>query len=244
MYVLGAGAAVGRALPSNSWSALRPFCGTVAGLHFTNADLGLFAFQYGLELLDLRRWRTPAGPDLLSEAVLAARANYLFCRHAAARFATYHLYWGLSAGDGPSLPPRPEKYRPYGPSRPLDGTAHLTATLASTAYTPALVLENLHRADRHRALGARGRYGFSPVNLDGHWVGRDMVGIDAGAAVLALDNFFMEDRIRRVFTSISCVARGFERLGFTLPEPEPAPVGTDLTESGRGGEFADMAACA
>src|SRR5262249_1778889 len=77
MYVLGPGAAAGRALSPDSWCSLRPFCGTVAGLHFTNADLGLFAFQYGLELLDLRHWRPPTPPDLLAEAVLASRANYL-----------------------------------------------------------------------------------------------------------------------------------------------------------------------
>ena len=36
-------------------AALRTFHGTVAGFHFNNSDLGLFVFQYGLDLLDLRR---------------------------------------------------------------------------------------------------------------------------------------------------------------------------------------------
>jgi hypothetical protein len=216
MYVLGAGAAPGRELSPGLWTALRCFCGTVAGLYFTNADLGLFAFQYGLDLLDLGHWRPPAPPDLMAEGTLAARANYLFCRHAAGRFATYHLYWGLSDGDAPGIPPQHDAYRSYGPGRPLDGTAHLTATLASVAHAPELVLHNLYRADRHTALGARGRYGFSPVNLDHHWVGRDMVGIDAGAAVLAVDNYLMDDRVRRVFGTVPCVVRGFERLGFTI----------------------------
>jgi hypothetical protein len=47
-----------------------------------------------------------------------------------------------------------------------------------------------------------------------------MVGIDAGAAVLALDNHLMADRVRTVFQGLSCVRRGMERLGFS-PEDDP-----------------------
>ena len=74
---------------------------------------------------------------------------------------------------------------------------------------------------RDRSLTVRGRYGFSNVNLDRNWVGRDMVGIDAGALVLALDNFLAGDRVRAVFHDLPCVAAGCERLGFA---PRPVPV--------------------
>jgi hypothetical protein len=215
MYVLAAGAAEGRALSAASWSALRPCYGTVAGLRFNNADLGLFVFQYGLDLLDLRRWRPPGGVDLWAEAGVAARANRRACRGAAARFTTYRRFWGLSAGDGPGEFSTPDTYRVYSPAGLIDGTAHLTASLASVAHCPEAVLENLHEAAHDRQLGARGRYGLSNVNLDHHWVGRDMVGIDAGATVLALDNYLMADRTRTVFQGLPCVRRGMERLGFT-----------------------------
>jgi hypothetical protein len=56
------------------------------------------------------------------------------------------------------------------------------------------VLENLQQALCDRALGACGRYRLSSVNLDRGWVGPDMIGIDAGAAVLALDNLFTAGR--------------------------------------------------
>ena len=49
-----------------------------------------------------------------------------------------------------------------------------------------------------------------------------MVGIDAGAAVLALDNYLMADRARSVFHGLPCVRRGMERLGFTRLNPRPA----------------------
>jgi hypothetical protein len=214
MYVLGAGAAPARALPAKSWTTLRPFYGTVAGLRFNNADLGLFAFQYGLDLLDLTHWRPPGEVDLAAEARVATRANYLVCQANADRFITYRRFWGLSDGDGPGDSPGTNTYRDYGPGRHMDGTAHLSATLASIAHAPGEVLENLRRADRDPGPKVHGRYGFSPINLDRNWIGSDMVGIDAGAAVLAVDNYLMENRVRRVFHGLPCVMRALERLGF------------------------------
>jgi hypothetical protein len=148
---------------------------------------------------------------------------YRYCKQQADHFQTYRLFWGLSNGDGPGDSPQRDSYRTRGPHDPIDGTAQLTATLAAVAHAPAKVMENLEKAERDRTLGARGRYGFSPVNLDHHWVGLDMVGIDAGAAVLALDNYLMNNRVRRVFHALPCVRRGLERLGFTSVEKVAPP---------------------
>ncbi len=225
MYVLASGAAEGRALPAAAWTALQPFYGTVAGLRFNSADLGLFVFQYGLDLLDLQQWRAPGEIDLLAEARTATCANQRFCRGAATDFATYRRFWGLSPGDGPGDSPVHDIYRCYAPSGPVDGTAHLTATLASVAHDPQSVLQNLLEGQHDRQLRARGRYGFSNINVDRCWVSQDMVGIDVGAAVLALDNFLMHNRIRRVFQDLPCVRRGLERLGFT-----PLSAGADTDD--------------
>ena len=214
MYVLAAGAADGQALSEASWQALLPYYGTVAGLRFNNADLGLFVFQYGLDLLDLAAWRPPGEVDLEVEAAVAAEANRRACRQRAHAFCTYRRFWGLSAGDGPGAGGARLAYRCHSPAGPIDGTAHLTATLASAARHPAAVLENVQQALRDRALGACGRYGLSSVNLDRGWVGPDMIGIDAGAAVLALDNLLMAGRVRAVFHRVGCVRAGCERLGF------------------------------
>jgi hypothetical protein len=219
MYVLAAGAAEGRAVSATAWTVLQPFYGTMAGLRFNNADLGLFVFQYGLDLLDLQRWRPPGTVDLLAEARVATLANRLVCEKAAGDFVTYRRFWGLSAGDGPADPPAPDAYRCYAPSCPLDGTAHLMATLASVAHDAPAVLENLRQAEHERTLPIQGRYGFSNVNLDRRWVSRDVVGIDAGAAVLALDNYMVDNRVRGVFQELPCVRRGLERLGFVPVNP-------------------------
>jgi hypothetical protein len=215
MYVMAAGSTEGQAVPAASWSSLKPFYGTVAGRRFNNADLGLFVFQYGLDLLDLKTWTAPGSVDLRTEARTAAEANYLACREASANFVTYQSYWGLSAGDGPGNELGQDIYRCYAPWGPVDGTAHLTATLASVAHYPSAVMHNLRQAETDDRLVTRGRYGFSNVNMDRNWVAKDMVGIDAGAAVLALDNFLAQDRVRTVFHSLPCVANGLLRLGFS-----------------------------
>ncbi len=217
MYVLGAGAAPERAIPPKAWSALKPFYGTVAGLRFNNADLGLFTFEYGLDLLDLRCWRRPArwiwrpkqssprGPTTysvkrkppISPPIAASGACPTETGRATRRSAT-------RTGRGPG--------------KPIDGTAQIIDTLAAVANAPDEVMENLHRADSDTELGSRGRYGFSPVNLDHGWVGQSIVGIDAGAAVMAVDNYLFSNRVRRVFHSLPCVRQGMQRLGFTQLE--------------------------
>jgi hypothetical protein len=214
MYVLAAGADDRRAVPGESWMALGPFYGEVAGHRFNNADQGLFVFQYGLDLLDLRRWRSPNGLDLMAEASIATLANRDACLARADEFRTYRHHWGLSAGDGPCPALGRDAYNDFSPAKPLDGTAHLTASLASVAHQPDPVLENIRSALASRRPSPLGRYGLSCINDDRGWVARDMVGIDSGAVALALDNVLVEDRVRAVFHELPCVRRGLERLGF------------------------------
>ena len=213
LYVLASGADEGRSIPEDAWTTLRPFYGEAAGLRFHSADLGLFVFQYGLDLLDLRRWLPPSGPDLMAEATVATAANRETCRSLAGEYRTYRRHWGLSAGDGPGPADGRDAYQGYSPAGPIDGTAHLTASLASVEHAPGEVIDNLKATDPSRS-SPLGRYGFSCVNDDRRWRGPDMVGIDAGAAVLALDNVLMDGRVRAAFHQHRSVDRGLTRLGF------------------------------
>ena len=215
LYVLAAGAGEGRAWPASSWPALRPHYGEVAGHRFNNADLGLFVFQYGLDLIDPREGPIGEDLDLMREAAVATAANRDACRGSARVFRTYRQFWGLSAGDGPGPSPTRTAYRAYSPTGPIDGTAQLMAALASIAHDPDAVFANLHAARSQRAHAPLGRYGLSNINLDRRWVGHDMVGIDAGAAVLALENALEGDRVRRIFHGLPSVRRGLARLGMT-----------------------------
>jgi hypothetical protein len=222
MYVLAAGAHASRTVSASAWQALRPFYGSVAGLRFNNADLGLFVFQYGLDLLDLHGQLTPGGVDLHAEAAVASEANLRACRTLAGQYRTYARYWGLSAGDGPAGPPEGFAYRCYAPGRLIDGTAHLTAALASLSHVPGAVFDNLGQAGAEQTLRPHGRYGLSSINLDRAWVARDMVGIDAGAAVMAVDNCLMAGRVRAVFHRLPFVQRGLCRLGLSRLFPAAA----------------------
>src|SRR5262249_53196857 len=164
----------------------------------------------------------PGGVDLDAEAALAAEANIRACRAAGDTFPTYRRYWGLSAGDGPAAPLEEFAYRCYNPAGLIDGTAHLTAALASVAHVTGAVLDNLGEAARERTLRPHGRYGLSNINLTQAWVARDMIGIDVGAAVLALDNYLMAERVRTVFHRLPCVQLGLHRLGIAAPSPSIA----------------------
>jgi hypothetical protein len=153
----------------------------------------------------------PGARDLYADARLATRGNYLACR-SATHFRTYRDFWGLSAGDGPGHDGGPDRYRCYSPVECVDGTAHLTATLASLPVWPELVLENVHAAERQTRYAVHGRYGYSNINVDRDWCSRDVVGIDLGAAVLAIDNFLHGGRVRKLFHQVECVGRALEQL--------------------------------
>jgi len=207
LYVLAAGGPSRARLPGG-----RP---AAAGRRCPNARLGLFVSQYSLELIDVTACASPRVADLARAAGVAVEVNRAACRARAGRFATYRRFWGLSAGDGPPAGRGREAYRDYAPAGPIDGTAHLTATLASIAHRPDRVWENL----AHVAgcpLPVRGRYGLSNVNLDRGWRSPDVVGIDLGAAALALDNALHAGRVREAFMSAGPVAAGLRRLG--LPQ--------------------------
>ena len=219
MYVLAAGAEECRAWPVHAWHRLGFFSSEAGGLHFTHADLGLFVFQYGVDLLDFDNWHLPGDLSLTVEAALATEANARVCRAVADRFVTYRRYWGLSAGDGPGPAAGIDIYRCYSPRGPLDGTAHISATVPGLAHRPALVWENLRQASSEQGPPLRGRYGFSNVNLDHHWAAGDMVGIDTGAIVLALDNCLVANRVRRTFHGVEAVQCGLQRLGCTASAP-------------------------
>src|SRR5262249_20265000 len=163
---------------------------------------------YSLDLLDVAGCGLPGGAELAADAAAAAEANAAVCRVAAGRFRTYSRFWGLSAGDGPGDPPAADTYRCYAPRGRPAAQAHGTAAAhaASLVPAPALVWETPYQAGGERRHPLRGRYGFSNINLDRSWVGGDVVGIDAGAAALHLDNCLFSGRVRRVFQSLAPVA--------------------------------------
>jgi hypothetical protein len=94
----------------------------------------------------------------------------------------------------------------------MDGTAHITASLASIGVWPELVRRNLDAAESPKWRHIRGRYGYSNINVDRSFVSRDVVGIDIGAAMFALENALFADRVRNVFMRTPVIRRALRRL--------------------------------
>ncbi|MBU6453461.1 MAG: hypothetical protein KGS72_16895 [Cyanobacteria bacterium REEB67] len=218
MYVLAIGARQ-HALPAEAWKALKPYNVKVAGTDLAGGDLGLFSFQYSNDLMDLQRY--PGNQiNLHDQSLRAAKANYDTCKSKAGQYRTYKHFWGLSAGDGPPAAAKSEStdsksedtYRAYAPGTDVDGTAHVMATLASIDVTPKLVQENIDAAETLKAPKMHGRYGYSNINLDKNWVSKDVVGIDVGVAVIALDNELSGDEVRKLWQALPCSKRAEERL--------------------------------
>ncbi|WP_372785326.1 glucoamylase family protein [Phenylobacterium sp.] len=136
------------------------------------------------------------------------RATYVQREYAARNPGSFAGYtsdcWGLSAGDGPSAPPRMIAGRhqafygyaargvPYGPD---DGTIAGSATLASLAFAPEIVLPALRAmvARAPQCAGALVRAsGFNAslgADRPGDWVADGAFGLDQGIIVLMIENY-------------------------------------------------------
>lgn len=215
MYVLGAGASRRKRLSPRIFDEMVDARNTAPD-DTDNTALGLFVSQYSLELIDFSQVALPGGINLQSECRKGVRANHRASGLWSAAYKTYRMFWGMSAGDGPPAlpdePGKPDEYRAYGAKEPppVDGTGHVMATVASVRLEPGLVLHNMRATTRHRRMV--GRYGYSNVNLDRKWVSRDVVGIDVGAACMALDNALHRNRLPRLFARVEPVARAIKLL--------------------------------
>lgn len=212
MYVLATGARK-NALEADSVFALEPGFGKLLGKDYLSPELGLFVFQYSMELLNKENIPLVDGVNLPQECRRSTLVNQAVCSANASKFRTFRRFWGLSAGDGPgSEPQSADSYRAYSPLDSVDGTAHLTATLGSIGVCRELVVQNVVAAERSIWRKARGRYGYSNVNVDRNWFSRDVVGIDLGMAVLAIENALFDGRVRQCFHKLDAVKRAVEKL--------------------------------
>lgn len=214
MYVLALGADSEKALPSSSLTSLGLFYDKVYDMPCVSGDLGLFVFQYSRELLDLDLITGPGGIDLSHEWEKPVLANYAASHQYQSQFKTFLRFWGISAGDGPpDEPGQNDTYKAYAPHGIVDGTAHVMATVASIGVWPQLVLANLKAVQSDQTwCKARGRYGYSNINVDRNWYSLDVVGIDVGIAAVALENAMYCGRVRDTFHKLVPVRRALERL--------------------------------
>jgi len=182
LYLLGLGAPR-NPLPEASWDAWTRTSFEYAGIRALAAG-PIFWHQMAFGYYDLRGRRDRLGYDYHASSAAATRIHRQFCRNNPTRRKGYGPHgWGINASDGP------DGYRAYGVPQPEDGTLSPTGVLAAITYEPRDAVETAMRL-RER-LGARvwGRYGFvNAYNEDRDWFDHDVIGIDLGMALLAIEN--------------------------------------------------------
>jgi len=218
IYLLGMGAAKDP-LPAESWTAWERDVVEYRG-RTTLAGGPIFMHQMAHGFFDFRGRRDILGWDYWVASREAVLINRQFALDRAGTRKTYGpAVWGLNAGDGP------DGYRAYGGPGEEDGTVSPTGAIASILFTPDLARQAAW--EMHRRFGGRiwGRYGFSNgFNLDRNWHGPDVIGIDLGMALLAIEDA-RTGLPWRLMRSHPFHARAFRKAGFRVTrEPQPRPL--------------------
>lgn len=178
------------ALPPEAWEAWMPdpTLKTLEGFPVLGGPGPLFMAQMTPGYFDLRGKVDRRGVDWWANFENAHRANIAYCarrpdlypRHAGQQA---HL-WGITACDQPTG---------YGAQEPRDGgndgTIAPTAAGAGMLFVPDPARATLISLYRHYRPKIWGRYGFSnALNVPKNWYDRDVIGIDLGMMLLALEN--------------------------------------------------------
>lgn len=172
-------------IPSGVWTAFVRNPITYAG--YTVYGGGpLFIHQMSEGFIDFSNKKDKLGINYWEMAQAMTRASRQYCINNPKGFKDYGpLYWGLTASDGP------DGYDAFGaPGWGSDnGTIAPTCVAASIAYEPTIVKNTLDNFAVNYQ-GAWGRYGFSnAMNAQRNWIDPDVIGIDLGMMLLALENY-------------------------------------------------------
>ncbi len=181
----------------------------------------IFIHQMPHCFFPLQNRRDELGFDYWASSTQAMQIHRQFCRDHAAESLTYTAgFWGLNASDGPN------GYTAYGaPNGPTDGTVSPTGAISSIMFVPALGISAAR--DFYTILGDRlwGRYGFANAcNLDREWYDTDVIGIDLGMVLLAIENY-RTGLVWSLLQGAKPVRSAFRKAHLRRTrEPEPRPV--------------------
>lgn len=224
LYLLGLGAPAGP-LPTTTWQAFERPLQSYLGIESLKAG-PIFIHQMPSGYFYFRNQRDKLGFDYWVSSTNAMKIHRQFCIDHAGDFHTYAQgFWGLNASDGPG-PGRPPPYMAYGaPEGPHDGTVSPTGAICSITFTPELALSAALDLYEKEGNALWGRYGFANAfNIDRKWYDRDVIGIDLGMVLLAIENY-RTGLVWALMDRVPSTGQTFRSAGFqpTL-EPEPRPV--------------------
>ena len=170
-------------LPAGSWTAWKRQPYSYAGMD-TLAGGPIFMHQMSHLYFNFKGQRDVLGYDYYACSLNATLINRQFCiDHSAGRKSYSPDIWGLNAADGP------DGYSAYGVPSPEDGTVSPTGALSSLQFTPELSLRAAETMYAKYGDRLWGKYGFADsFNLDKDWYDPDVIGIDLGMVLLAIEN--------------------------------------------------------
>jgi len=185
LYLLAIGSTA-NPVPASAWDAFsRPIL-TYQGLtYITNLYAPLFIHQYSHAWFDFRN-KSDQYANYFNNSVTATEAHKLFCLSLASQFSDYQSnLWGITASDSAN------GYVAWGgpPAMgPIDGSIVPCAAGGSLAFVPSDCIAVL-RQIRSQYPQAWQRYGFvDAFNPLTGWTDSDVLGIDAGIAMLMAEN--------------------------------------------------------
>jgi hypothetical protein len=211
IYLLAMGAPKHN-LPADVWSSWKVGETTLEGFPILGVPGPLFWVQMTPAYYDLRGLRDRQGRDWWKNFENTHRANHAYCARNAGKFKTYaETIWGITACDQP--PPVG-----YGAQDPVDGkndgTVAPTAALASIVFVPDIArrtLVDLYARYREKIWGS---YGFANAfNVDKSWYDGDVLGIDLGMMLLAMENH-RSGLIWKLMKGQPAIQKGLKAAGF------------------------------
>ena len=211
LYLLAMGAPPAHALGRESWDRWKVETARVEGFPVFGGATPLFFAQMAPGYFDLRGVRDRQNRDWWTNFQNTHRANHAYCARNPQRSRTYSsTIWGITACDQP--PPVG-----YGAQEPADGrndgTVAPTAMLSGFPFVPDLARASLRALWEQYRDRIWGRYGFANAfNVDKDWYDPDVIGIDLGMMLLAIENH-RTGLIWRLMRAHPAVEKGMKAAG-------------------------------
>ena len=222
LYILAMGSPT-YPITTEAWTNLNFNPSIVEGYEVLGGPEPLFIAQMPAGYFDYRNKRDANGYDFWVNSVNAHLANHAFCVRNTENFRTLSgTIWGFTASDEP--PPAGYGAESDGIGQ-FDGTVAPSAAIASILFIPDIGRRSLSALYADYKDKLWGRYGFANAfNVDKNWYDRDVIGIDLGMTLVALENH----RTRLIWNltdKSAAIKAGMEAAGFhKTSEPEPRPL--------------------
>ncbi len=216
LYLLALGAPK-HSLPSSAWDKWGMGDSRMEGLRIPGRPGPLFWAQMTPGYYDLSGQRDRTDRAWWQLWGNAHQAHYNYCAHRPQLYAPHQeTLWGINACDQP--PAKPGGSNRYSAQNPVDGendgTIAPTAALAAVTFLPEIAdrsLQNLSSVYRTKAWG---RYGFAnAINPSRNWFDTDVIGIDLGMMLLAIENH-RSGLIWRLTSAHPATAKALTAAGF------------------------------